>query len=135
MCYNPSGDAIDHTGDLPLTDLRADLLWQLNMPTMQWCGKAATHNARQQTSFGLRDGISGEYLCEDSDGSLTFQDSDEDTRCHWKLIPFEDTAVEYIEEVTQFYIENVASGNQLSQGALGTIFKTYGSLFTLILAY
>ena len=118
LCYNTSGEPVTDTADLPGTDLRADLLWQLNMPTMQWCGKATTHSTHHQTSFSLRDGISGHYLCEESDGSLTFQDSDENTRCHWKLIPFEDETVEYITETTQFYIQNVASGNQLSQGPL-----------------
>ena len=35
-------------------DVRADLLWQLNMPTMQWCGAAVAHSAREPTSFSLR---------------------------------------------------------------------------------
>ena len=117
LCYNTSGEPVTDAADLPGTDLRADLLWQLNMPTMQWCGKAATHSAHQ-TSFSLRDGISGLYLCEESDGSLTFQDSDEYTRSHWKLIPFEHETVEYITETTQFYIQNAVSGNRLSQGPL-----------------
>eukprot|EP01043_Picozoa_sp_COSAG02_P079519 COSAG02_NODE_18441_length_938_cov_1.383790_1_plen_201_part_10 len=117
LCFATNGDPVLDTDDVPSTDLRADLLWQLNMPTMQWCGQAATHSARQQTSFSLRDGISGGFLCE-LDGSLTLQDSDKDESCHWKLIPFENETEDFIVERTVFYIENVASGNQLSRGPL-----------------
>ena len=118
FCYNTTGDTVVDTDDVPATDLRADLLWQLNTPTMRWCGKVAAHSARNQVSFSLRDGISGDYLCEELDGGLTFQDSDEDASCHWHLVPFEDDMAEYITERSQFYLENVASGNRLSQGQL-----------------
>jgi hypothetical protein len=120
FCYNTTGDPVIDTADVPATDLRADLLWQLNMPTMQWCGKAVQHSAREPTSFSLRDGISGGFLYQDSGQSgqpLSFQDTDNDPGCHWILVPFEEDTEDFATETTQFYIQNAHSGFRLSKGS------------------
>lgn len=66
MVFDTDGEEVDDTDDVRVVVVRADLLWQLNMPTMQWCGSAVTHSARNPTSFSLRDGISGGFLEQNS---------------------------------------------------------------------
>eukprot|EP01052_Picozoa_sp_SAG31_P004205 SAG31_NODE_172_length_21357_cov_7.616021_17_plen_160_part_00 len=99
--------------DAPPT-VRIDMMWQINMPKMRWSGVLASSEANL---VSLRDAISGQFLTERQDGSLTFEDTDTDQGSMWTMVAFEDTGEGYDAEMTNFYLQNLRSGRKLSRGA------------------
>lgn len=98
--------------------LRADLLWQVNRPTMVWSGASLNHDPRgAATEYSLRDAVTGGYLAEQGK-HVIFVADDNDMHSHWYLrVSHQDQSeTTFVEEFTGFYIENRASGRKLAIG-------------------
>ena len=115
---NPEGSENDA---IPVAKLRADLLFQLNMPSMAWSGEAMLCDERSTQVFSVRDAISGKFMCEQN-GEVQFTDRDESKSALWTLCPFEaleetgDEPEKLEAEQSQFWLQNCVTGNRLCQG-------------------
>ena len=93
----------ESTGEEPAPVLRADLVWQLEVPQMQWSGATICHSSAMEQAFSLRDSVSGEFLVE-QDGKVAFSTSDDQRFAHWVLRPFDEGTTVFECEKTKFTI-------------------------------
>ena len=104
---------------VPVTCVRADLLWKFQVPSMKWSGATVNHNPHQPKAsiFSLRDSVSEKFLSHAKKGQLEFTDTDTENSARWYLVPFDAETTTYNIEHTQFYLENVKTGHRLGQGS------------------
>eukprot|EP01043_Picozoa_sp_COSAG02_P014869 COSAG02_NODE_620_length_19443_cov_91.259564_13_plen_1211_part_00 len=112
--FRPEAEREDAT---PAPISRADLIWCLEVPKMEWSGSKVRHG-RTRTAFSLRDAVSGRYLLEGKTGELEFGDGDDhaDDAGRWFLAPLDEDTEEYAFEHTKFMLESAKSNKVLHSG-------------------
>eukprot|EP01050_Picozoa_sp_SAG11_P000856 SAG11_NODE_32_length_22830_cov_17.507941_11_plen_161_part_00 len=80
---------------------RTDVLWHLNLPAMKWSGVHITEGV----VVSLKDAVSATFLTENNDGTLGFEETDDDLSSRWILHAFEDDVDKLIVEKTYFFLE------------------------------
>lgn len=120
MFRPPKERAEEQTTGISVADRmssRADLAWQLEVPSMKWSGSAVRNLPGDSTVFSLKDSMSGCFLQEREAGGECFFDEGDDTPyAQWKLVPFDSDVDMFLYEKTPFMLQNSATGNLLHRG-------------------
>ena len=68
-----------------------DMTWQLVLPEMEWAGSILRSDPQNSLVFYLKDASTGEYLCEQADGTYLFSGAlGSPPNALWRLLPFDD---------------------------------------------
>jgi hypothetical protein len=110
--------------------VRADLVWQIESPCMKWGG--STLRASEKRAYSLKDTVSGHFLHELQDGSVSFEPGDDTNMAQWVLLPFDDEVDEMTVETAEFLLQNKGTGRVLHhiQESEATV-EGGGALFSL----
>lgn len=122
MFRPPKERAEEQTTGISVADrvsTRADLAWQIEVPSMMWSGSAVRHQAGAEMLFSLKDSMSGQFLQENEKGGGCFFDDGDDTAfAQWRLVPFDRDVDTFLYEKTPFMIKNSATGHILHRGEI-----------------